>query len=71
MARRVGAEPRATAREVTLPPPKWVGTCSACGQTYRRDRLTQSARGAACTPCCKLHAGGEWSADYLLTWVRA
>ena len=65
IARRIGANPKATSdRPLHAPPPKYQGTCPGCGQTSKARRRTK----AACAACCDRHNGGRFDPRFLLTW---
>lgn len=48
------------------PPPRWVGTCPTCGETYPRQRLTARTRESACSRCCR----GRYNLIHQLTWKK-
>lgn len=67
---RLGARPERCLDDARIDG-AWTGTCPNCGTSYRRHRLTESARKRqACKPCCIKYNRGRFSARYLFVWTK-
>lgn len=53
--------------DITLPQPRFTGTCPSCGALVRRHRRDRSA----CKRCCDRYNDGRFSRRYLLRWDDA
>lgn len=51
------------------PPAPYTVWCARCGRQAKRFR--KSNKKQACPRCCRVHNGGQYSPDYLVTWSRS